>query len=241
MARKNQRLATLLLFALILGGGAYLWQNQSTRDSVGQLLNQFESGSETERAEAVTRLVALKDQAARIAPALAEFLKSPDKEVRTEAAKGLKDMGPDAKDAAGALTSALNEEGEQDSDFLSAILAALSKIGATPETEKSIPKIAELTEDDDPLVRLEASGALAAIGKHSKAALPHLLKAINNRTFPADIRNQVADTLVALGNRHPDTADQIREAVAKLDSMDGSLKTRVLKGLKRGDVDRLED
>jgi HEAT repeat protein len=225
----RQRRIALALFAGIVLAGGYLAVTRSYRTSAAYLLERLHLGTPEERAEAARKLGELRSEAERIVPELAQLLKDPNPRVRTGAAEGLDRMGPEARRAAPELTRAL--EGE-DGGFLGRVLSALKKIGATDETVEALPRIAELTESEDPLVRLEASGALEAIGAHAERSLPTLLKVLNNRLVPDAVRLRVADTLIALGRRHPDIAAKVLAAAEQLPEDDGRLKARLRTALE---------
>jgi HEAT repeat protein len=102
-------------------------------------------------------------------------LKSPDSDVRRTAAKGLGEMGPEAKSAAAALISAL----KNDKDLFVRRFAAqaLGEVEADPKS--AVPALAAVLKEDDKKELVEA--AITALGKMGESAVPPLIDALKNK------------------------------------------------------------
>jgi HEAT repeat protein len=113
-------------------------------------------------------------QAADVTKLLAD-LKDKDSDVRRAAAKGLAEMGPDAKPAAAALIAAL----KNDKDLFVRRFAAqaLGDIGADSKT--AVPALASVLKEDDKKELVEA--AVTSLGKMGAPAVPPLIDALKNK------------------------------------------------------------
>jgi HEAT repeat protein len=119
----------------------------------------------TARAADVTKLVA--------------DLKSNDPDVRRAAAKGIAEMGPDAKSASPALLNAL----KKDKDLFVRRFAAqaLGDVEADPKT--AVPALAAVLKEDDKKELVEA--AVTSLGKMGPTAVPPLIDAVKNKAAAA--------------------------------------------------------
>jgi HEAT repeat protein len=116
----------------------------------------------TARAADVTKLVA--------------DLKSNDTDVRRAAAKGIAEMGPDAKSATPALLDAL----KKDKDLFVRRFAAqaLGEVEAEPKT--AVPALAAVLKETDKKELVEA--AVTSLGKMGPTAVPPLIDAVKNKS-----------------------------------------------------------
>jgi HEAT repeat protein len=116
-------------------------------------------------------------QAADVTKFVAD-LKDPDSDVRRAAAKGLAEMGPDAKSAAPALLAAL----KNDKDLFVRRFAAqaLGDVGADAKT--AVPALAAALKEDGKKELAEA--AITSLGKMGAPAVPPLMDAVKNKTSP---------------------------------------------------------
>jgi HEAT repeat protein len=117
------------------------------------------------RAEDVTKLVA--------------DLKSTDADVRRAAAKGIAEMGPDAKSAAPALLDVL----KKDKDLFVRRFAAqaLGDVEADPKT--AVPALAAVLKESDKKELVEA--AVTSLGKMGPTAVTPLIDAVKTKSAPA--------------------------------------------------------
>jgi HEAT repeat protein len=121
---------------------------------------------------------------------LVKKLSSKDNEVRREAARGLSDLGKEAKDAIKPLVKALKDRDR----FVRRFAAqALANIG--PDAAKdAIPGLAALLDDDQQAVREAGIKALAKMGP---AAVPALTKALSATN---DVHEVAVNALGAAGS-----------------------------------------
>lgn len=162
---------------------------------------------------------------------LVRQLKSEDAEERRAAAKGLAEMGSEAKSAVGALATALKDKDL----FVRRFSAqALGEIG--PEAKSAVRPLAEALKDSrkevaqaaavalgkvggdgvgalalfvgdkgkDPEARRKAAEALGSLGANAKSAVPGLTAALKDR----DVRLEAAN---ALGEIGPDAKGALKE------------------------------
>ena len=123
------------------------------------------------------------------APELIKKLSSKDNEVRREAARGLGELGKDAKPAIKALVKALKD---QDRFVRRFAAQALGNIG--PDAAKAaIPGLTALLDDDKQPVR-EAS--IKALAKMGPSALPSLKKALAG---PSEVQEVAINALGEAG------------------------------------------
>jgi HEAT repeat protein len=102
-------------------------------------------------------------------------LKSNDADVRRAAAKGIGEMGPDAKSATPALLDAL----KKDKDLFVRRFAAqaLGDVEADPKT--AVPALAAVLKEGDKKELLEA--AVTSLGKMGPTAVPPLIDAVKTK------------------------------------------------------------
>jgi HEAT repeat protein len=167
---------------------------------------------------------ALGETGPKAIPALTEFLKDKDEDVRSIAAYSLGRLGPKAKAAIPALTDVLKDKrgcGEGRGNAA----RALGSIG--PEAKTAIPALTELLRDShqfvrraaaqglggigraavpvltellgdkDPKVRMEAAWALNQIGADASAAVPALAESLRDKD--ADVRRTAVWALTSVG------------------------------------------
>lgn len=103
-------------------------------------------------------------------------LKSNDADVRRAAAKGIGEMGPDAKSATPALLDAL----KKDKDLFVRRFAAqaLGDVEADPKT--AVPALAAVLKEGDKKELVEA--AVTTLGKMGPTAVPPLIDAVKSKT-----------------------------------------------------------
>ncbi len=104
--------------------------------------------------------------------ALIKQLKSPDSDMRREAAKKLGEMGKDARKAGPALVAAV----KNDKDLFVRRFAAqsLGDVGADPKL--AVPALSALLKDSAQELNEAAIGALGKMGKDGVPALAEVLK-----------------------------------------------------------------
>ena len=176
-------------------------------------------------------------------------LKSNDSDVRRSAAKGLAEMGPEAKDAAPALLAAL----KNDKDLfvrrfaakalgeVEAAVTALGKMGepAVPplidalknkSADPKKPKKGPAATDSTAFVRTKAAEALGNMGPKAKSAVPALIDALKD----PNVRTEAA---IALGNIGPDAKSAVSAlqdaATAKGNKKDKAFKQAVNEAVKK--------
>jgi HEAT repeat protein len=123
---------------------------------------------------------------------LIDQLEDPDVEVRRASIRALGDMGPEAKEAVGALQKAL---GDQDRAVGRLAAVALGKIG--PNAQPAIGALTELLEDEEYAMRFSAALAIQKIDPKNEAFRPVLVKAMQTGEGGA---------IVAVGQMGPDAA-----------------------------------
>jgi HEAT repeat protein len=124
-------------------------------------------GDTTHRSDASLALVKIGPAAV---PVLQNVLKAKDPELRHQAIATLINMGPAAREAAGALAGLLGDAGHRDAARL-----ALVKIGPA-----AVPSLQQALKTKDPRVRAHALNALGRIGPAAREALPAIREAVND-------------------------------------------------------------
>ena len=112
---------------------------------------------------------------------------------RVQAAKALGGIGPDAKDAVGALIKSLDDE----SDVRKAAAKALGKIG--PDAKKAVDVLVKILDTYDHEVREAAAEALGEIGPASVQVVPALAREALNDSW----NSAQEASIVALGKIGP--------------------------------------
>jgi HEAT repeat protein len=147
-------------------------------------------------------------------------LKSKDSDVRRAAAKGLAEMGPDAKSAGPALIAAL----KNDKDLFVRRFAAqaLGEVEADPKT--AVPALTALLKEDDKKELVEA--AVTALGKMGEAGVPPLIDVVKSKKVEPNKGKKPAPTdptalvrtraVEALGNMGPKAKDAVPALIGVL-------------------------
>ncbi len=152
-------------------------------------------------------------------PGLLEALGRPEAPKRADAAEELGRIGPPAKSAVPALVKLLQDKVEDvrlaaaaalasiDSQNAALMPVVLAELKSGPEQRKAaaeilgdlgavgVPALTEALKDADPGVRWSAAESLGRIGPASKAAVPALAAALEDK----EIRSIVADALAGIG------------------------------------------
>jgi HEAT repeat protein len=123
---------------------------------------------------------------------LVKQLKSPDEELRRAAAKGLGELGPDAKPAVPDLTRAL-----KDGDLFVRRFAAQALGEVGPDAKAAVPALKEALGDKKKEVGEAAAAALARLGPDGVAALTDLLK---DAKKDAAVRRKAVEALGRAGD-----------------------------------------
>jgi HEAT repeat protein len=144
---------------------------------------------------------ALARQGSAAVPALIEALEIKDGRVQAYAAKALKQIGPDAKQAAPALIEVVKKHKDPTHVARLEAIAALGKIG--PAAKDAVPTLIEATKEKPPTspVRLVAVAALGQIGPDAKEAVPTLINLLGeeeNKSGP--VRIEAAKALGLIGS-----------------------------------------
>ncbi len=154
------------------------------------------------------------------APELIKKLASKDNEVRREAARGLGELGKDAKAAIKPLVKALKD---QDSFVRRFAAQALGSIG--PDAAKdAIPGLTALLEDDKQPVREAGIKALARMGP---SALPSLKKALGGTSEVQEV------AIIALGEAGEAGVPALA-GVIKNPKIPTNLRRRAIEALPKG-------
>jgi len=134
----------------------------------------------------------LANTGSAVVPQLTEALKDSRRDVRAAAARALRAMGAEAKQAVPALVSALEDKDYQVRRWSA---DALGIIG--PDAAAALPALTRCLGDAERTVREAAAGALARIDAEGAIAVPALAKATRDRA--ADVREAICQELVKLG------------------------------------------
>ncbi len=121
-------------------------------------------------------------------PKLIKQLKNKDKVFRADAAKALRDLGAEAKDAVDALAGAMRDQMWNVKSFSA---EALSRIG--PDAAEAVPALQRAIPDPDPRVRKSVCLALGKIGEASGGAVPDIVKLLKDSQ--REVRNAAAVAL----------------------------------------------
>jgi HEAT repeat protein len=110
-------------------------------------------------------------------PLIVEALKTKDNELRKQAMKVLRSLGPDAESAVPALIKGLED---RDAEMRQEAARALKSIG--PRAEAAVPGLTLRLNDKDALVQCWSADALGSIGSAAKPAIPNLQRLMNLKT-----------------------------------------------------------
>jgi HEAT repeat protein len=122
---------------------------------------------------------------------LIKKLSNKDSDLRRQAAKELSELGPDAKSAVPALTTAL-----EDKDLFVRRFAAeaLGKIG--PDAKSAVPALRKASKDSRKEMQ---QAAVEALGKMGPEAVDALISAVSDTSRDAQARRLAAQGLGAIG------------------------------------------
>ncbi|WP_439621411.1 HEAT repeat domain-containing protein [Gemmata sp.] len=105
-----------------------------------------------------------------------EQLKSPDARTRYQAAKAIKEIGPDAKAAVPLLVPLLKTSTPEEREMVAFAVGAVG-----PAAKDAVPALTDLLKDQPSYVKYAAAVALGQIGPDAKAALPALTPLVEGR------------------------------------------------------------
>lgn len=108
-------------------------------------------------------------------PKLIKQLKNKDKVFRADAAKALRDLGAEAKDAVDALAGAMRD---QMWNVKSYSAEALARIG--PDAAEAVPALQRAIHDPDARVKKAVCLALGKIGSAAETAVPEIVKLLKD-------------------------------------------------------------
>lgn len=137
-------------------------------------------------------------------------------EVRRNAAEALMRMGPEAKNAAPALSIALKDEDERVRYYAA---QALGRMGT--EAKVAVPNLGEALNDSNRDVRQSAAWAIGKIGADAKSVTPALLGALKDQD--KDVRRTAAWALAITGAEKRAAVPVLLEALH--DSEDSARET----------------
>jgi len=188
------------------------------------LLRSLLGADDAERAAAAARVRALEPKAREaIAGQLAGLLKHEDVLRRREAARGLEQLGPQARVAVHALVAALRD---RDTSVRIRALGALSEM--KDDSEATVKGVLEATTDPDSTVRAAGVAALWNIGGAQKPVLEALIDSLNDSS--ASIRWRAA---IALGRREKDAGPAVIALATALRDEDPSVRQAAVDALQR--------
>ncbi len=146
---------------------------------------------------------------------LTQKLKDKDPDTRRDAARGLAEMGAEAKPAVPALTAAL-----KDSDlFVRRFSAqALGEIGA--DAQGAVPGLSAILKDGKEKKEVQEAAALA-LGKIGPAGIPALMAAVKDHDKEPSVRRNAVLGLSKMGT---DAKSAIPTLVSELTGKDGGTK-----------------
>jgi HEAT repeat protein len=140
------------------------------------LIRAFKDEHEDVRRQAASGFY--RDETAAV-PLLRHALNDSDPKVRLGAAKALRQIGPDAKDASGDLVLALKDP---DKDVRDQAITTL--IDVDPTRKEVLPILIQRLEDPDPKVRGKAVEHLERMKSNAEAAVPALAHLLATQTAP---------------------------------------------------------
>lgn len=162
--------------------------------SVRQLRKELKNPSAEVRANAALGLGELGLNAKDAVKDLIDVLKDPNDDVRMRAMNALWAIGPDAKLLLPEVLDALGHD--QDPRVRSSAAGFLADMG-TKGSDVVSPLAKALSEDAQKDVRYAAVRALIKLGRHAKAGIPALVKALKDPEY--DIRNAAVQALAEMG------------------------------------------
>lgn len=159
-------------------------------------------------------------------PALLDGLKSPDAAARSQAARGLGQIGPEAKAAVAPLAAAL-----KDKDLGVRAAAAQALVRLEQEARPEVKALTEALQNSSPDVRALAAEALGRLAPDAQAAVPALAKALKDSS--PGVRWQCADALWRLGPDAKEAVPALVEAMRRpsKEEADGRYRHKVIEAL----------
>ena len=142
-----------------------------------------------------------------------------DVEIRRIAARGLSELGPDAREAVPAVIKALRDRDDQVRS------GAAATLGNGGRLSIELPALTEALKDPAPAVQLSAVRAVARLGPAAKSLVPALLARIDTTTNDLIARrhpNQTLDLFIlkeateAIGAIGPDAKDAIPSLIESI-------------------------
>lgn len=125
----------------------------------------------------------------KLLDSLPQALQAKSENVRIAAAHLLRDMGPEAKGARGALEEALDDESRRVRHLAATALGNLGRDAAP-----AVPKLIALLDHEDGQTRLDAVETLGKIGPEAQAAVPALKRLLEEDKAPK-VRAAAEETL----------------------------------------------
>ena len=185
--------------------------------AVPLLIELTRSDSANVRAQALSILARLKEDAHPATDALLALLADSDTYVRQTAARVLGEIHPDDPRVVPALIEKLN------GDEKATAIRPLGEYGASAKA--AVPRLIELLENDpDPNLRWDAARTLGKIGPDAHAAIPALIKALKSDN--GALREHAAE---ALGDIHATVA--VPDLIAALDDADTRVRRDAIRSL----------
>ncbi len=185
-------------------------------------MKKLKSSDESVRVDAADMLGNYGDKGEVATSALAEALSDSSAKVRGHAARALGKIGPKAADAMAALKTATG-----DKDGVVRVQAAAAMMRIDPETTRqAMPVLIKAMKDPLPIVRSEATGALALVGDRVPGVVGKLIDALADSS--EDVRIQAA---VALGKMGP-KAKSALPALGRLRGAGGELGAAVTDAIR---------
>lgn len=165
-----------------------------TSSCVPTLKELLTDSSRAVRVEAALSLWWVAQEATESARVLGECLGNSEVEVRLDAAKALAEIGPHAREAAPALIQMLRDTSKLSEDPRPRqwAVSALGRMRAKEATQI----LAEIVENLEPSVTLDAIHALGDIGPDAKAAMPSLEELIKLKIRGSSIDPVLRDAAV---------------------------------------------
>ena len=152
-----------------------LWLiNRQPVDVIPMLVTVLENGNASERCAAAEQFKEMGPWAALAVPALIKALKDVEWVNRCNVAEALGEVGPRAAAAVPALMEVL--QSDENTLVQSCAAEALGKI----DDPKAIPALITALENEDDSVQLSAVDALEASGHKANAAVPALIRVVND-------------------------------------------------------------